>query len=157
MVPAVEYKSILVLCEGNHCRSPIAAGLLRRALGSGFRVESAGLAAMVGLPPHPEAIRLMAARGIDISGGLGCPLTPDLALAADLILVMDPGQKDWCEAVAPSARGRVFLLGHWRKPAPVAIADPLGGGPEAFLAAFETINQCVSDWVPQLFSKRRSA
>jgi len=156
MNPATNCPSILVLCEGNICRSPIAAGLLREGLGPAFPVASAGLSALVGRGPDPEAVRLMAARGLDISREISRQLTPAMALAADLILVMDPGQLDWCTGLVPAARGRVYLLGHWRRP-PAAIADPYLRGPEAFKAAFDAIHQCVSDWVPQLLTKRRSA
>jgi arsenate reductase len=57
---------ILVLCTGNSCRSHLAEGILREALGAGYRVASAGSkpAGYV----HPLAIRAMAEIGIDISG-----------------------------------------------------------------------------------------
>ncbi|RPJ35305.1 MAG: arsenate reductase ArsC [Verrucomicrobiaceae bacterium] len=57
---------ILILCTGNSCRSHLAEGILRRALGEGFRVESAGSnpAGYV----HPLGIKAMAEIGIDISG-----------------------------------------------------------------------------------------
>jgi arsenate reductase (thioredoxin) len=57
---------ILVLCTGNSCRSHLAEGLLRRALGPGYTVASAGSkpAGYV----HPLAIRVMAEVGIDLSG-----------------------------------------------------------------------------------------
>ena len=57
---------ILILCTGNSCRSHLAEGLLRRALGDGWEVASAGSkpAGYV----HPLAIRAMAESGIDISG-----------------------------------------------------------------------------------------
>lgn len=58
--------AILILCTGNSCRSHLAEGILRRSLGSDFRVESAGSkpAGYV----HPLAVRAMAEIGIDISG-----------------------------------------------------------------------------------------
>ncbi len=58
--------AILILCTGNSCRSHLAEGILRRALGDGFRVESAGSkpAGYV----HPLAVIAMAEIGIDISG-----------------------------------------------------------------------------------------
>ncbi|OAI56826.1 protein tyrosine phosphatase [Verrucomicrobiaceae bacterium SCGC AG-212-N21] len=56
---------ILILCTGNSCRSHLAEGILRKALGSDFRVASAGSkpAGYV----HPLAIKAMAEMGIDIS------------------------------------------------------------------------------------------
>ena len=56
---------ILVLCTGNSCRSHLAEGILRRALGDGYEVASAGSrpAGYV----HPLAIRAMAEIGIDIA------------------------------------------------------------------------------------------
>lgn len=57
--------AILILCTGNSCRSHLAEGILRTALGSGYRVESAGSnpAGYV----HPLAIRVMDEINIDIS------------------------------------------------------------------------------------------
>lgn len=56
---------ILVLCTGNSCRSHLAEGILRQALGPGYRVASAGSkpAGYV----HPLAIKAMAELGLDIS------------------------------------------------------------------------------------------
>ncbi len=57
---------ILVLCTGNSCRSHLAEGLLRAALGDGFEVASAGSnpAGYV----HPLATRAMEEVGVDLSG-----------------------------------------------------------------------------------------
>lgn len=56
---------ILVLCTGNSCRSHLAEGILRRALGDGYVVASAGSkpAGYV----HPMAVQVMSEIGIDIS------------------------------------------------------------------------------------------
>ena len=150
-------KSILVVCEGNHCRSPIAETLLGSALGPEFRVSSAGLTALTGLPADIEAVRLMADRGFDISRHRGRQLTPALALSADLILVMEHTQKEWCERVVPSTRGRIFLLSHWLATPPPEIADPFRQGPEAFRKAFDSITLSVTAWLPHLIHKQRSA
>lgn len=56
---------ILVLCTGNSCRSHLAEGILREALGGAYRVASAG-SDPVGYV-HPLAVRVMAEIGIDIS------------------------------------------------------------------------------------------
>lgn len=150
-------RAILILCEGNHCRTPIAEGLLRAALGPSIRVASAGLKALVGFPPDPEAERLMKAAGHDISAHRGRQFTPAMAQDADLILVMDALQKEWCTHLAPSARGRIFLLGHWLAAPPRDIPDPFLQGPQAFRQAFEDIQQSVSAWVPHILPEQRSA
>jgi len=56
---------ILVLCTGNSCRSHLAEGILRAALGDRYRVASAGSkpAGYV----HPLAIRALDEIGLDIS------------------------------------------------------------------------------------------
>lgn len=57
--------TILILCTGNSCRSHLAEGILRAALGDAYQVASAGSkpAGYV----HPLAIKAMAEIGIDIS------------------------------------------------------------------------------------------
>ncbi|NWJ42558.1 MAG: low molecular weight phosphotyrosine protein phosphatase [Geothrix sp.] len=149
-------KSILVLCEGNHCRSPIAEALLQAALGPEVRVASAGLNALEGQPPDPEAMNISLQNGLDIGGHRGRQWTSDMALGADLVLVMDEGQKALCEALVPSARGRVFLLAHWLATPPPGIPDPYLQGPEATRRAFELIHQSVAGWLPRLKTKQRS-
>src|SRR5580692_6152433 len=64
--PMPEIKpTLLVLCTGNSCRSHLAEGILRAALGGGYDVQSAGSkpAGYV----HPLAIQVMSEIGIDIS------------------------------------------------------------------------------------------
>jgi protein-tyrosine phosphatase len=143
-------KSILVLCEGNHCRSPIAEGLLKTWLAPGIQVESAGLGAQDGYAPHPEAIRLMADLGIDITRYRSRRMTPAMALAADLVLVMEEEQKTKCETLLPSLRGRVFLLGCWLPPGQQDIPDPIYQSREAFAQVFETILRSATAWRERL-------
>lgn len=154
-IPA--FRSVLVLCEGNHCRSPIAEALLRASLGDEVHVESAGLGALIGSPADPEAQRMMAAIGVDISRHRGRQVTVAMLLAADLILVMDKLQKDWCEEMAPSTRGRIFLLGHWLAPNQQEIRDPFRQGPEAMQHALDVINHSIVSWLPHMASNLRSA
>ncbi len=56
---------ILILCTGNSCRSHLAEGILRAALGAGFNVQSAGSSPAGHV--HPLAIQVMQEIGLDIS------------------------------------------------------------------------------------------
>lgn len=60
-----EKKRVLFLCVGNSCRSQMAEGLLRGIAPDAFEVHSAG-AEPAGL--NPNAVRVMAEIGIDVSG-----------------------------------------------------------------------------------------
>jgi arsenate reductase (thioredoxin) len=56
---------ILFLCTGNSCRSQMAEGWTRRLKGDQIEAYSAGIEAH-GL--NPDAVRVMAQAGVDISG-----------------------------------------------------------------------------------------
>jgi protein-tyrosine phosphatase len=148
MSPSIRH--ILVLCEGNHCRSPLAEALLREALGPRVEVSSAGLGALVGHPAHIETLRILQEANLDLTAHRGRQFTPAAALRANIILVMDKAQKEACERLAPSVRGRVFLLGHWLPPAEQEIPDPIQHGPEAHRATYEHIRRALQLWLPHL-------
>lgn len=127
---------VLVVCEGNVCRSPAAEVLLRSALGAGAGIEvaSAGLGARVGAPVDESVRRLLLGRGVP-ADGRARQLTPDLVRAADVVLTMTAAQRGAVVSRVPAAVRRVFVL---RELAALArLADPmdrpeaLGSGPEA--------------------------
>jgi protein-tyrosine-phosphatase/DNA-binding transcriptional ArsR family regulator len=57
-------RTVLFLCTGNSARSQMAEALLIRRSGNALRARSAGSHPK---PLHPNAVRVMAERGIDIS------------------------------------------------------------------------------------------
>ena len=70
------------------------------------RVASAGIAAMPGGSPSPEALDVMREFGIDLSAHSSQPVTDRLAKHADLILTMTEGHRfalvsHWPEVSAP--------------------------------------------------------
>jgi len=107
--------SILVVCSGNICRSPIAEGLLRRAiearLGSSTPVlSSAGTIAMEGTPATPEAVTAAAERGVDIAGHRARRLTDPMIASARLLVCMAAEHREEIEARVPEASDRTFTL-----------------------------------------------
>lgn len=139
-------KRILVVCEGNICRSPMAQGLLAHAL-PGSQVLSAGLGAMVGWPADEAALRLMHERGIDISAHRAQQITSPLCLNSDLVLVMDTDQKQRVESRYPQARGRVFRLGEYTRQ---DIPDPYRMGEAAFSQALAMIDSGLREWLHRI-------
>ncbi|HKB47786.1 MAG TPA: hypothetical protein VKC57_08820, partial [Ktedonobacterales bacterium] len=85
--------AVLVVCHGNICRSPFAAGLLSRTLGpAGMLVASAGFVGPGRVVPAEGSIAA-ARRGIDLSEHRSHLLTPVLAAEAQVIIVMDMRQQ----------------------------------------------------------------
>lgn len=139
-------KSILAVCEGNVCRSPMAQGLLTMAL-PGMRVQSAGLGALVGMPADITAVQLLRERGIDISAHRAIQINRALCLESDIVLVMDREQRARVESLYPQARGRVFCVGEYTKR---DIPDPYRKGERAFREALSLIHEGAQDWLRRI-------
>ncbi|MBT2334933.1 low molecular weight phosphotyrosine protein phosphatase [Variovorax paradoxus] len=139
-------KSVLVVCIGNICRSPMAHVLLAEALPQ-LTVSSAGTGALIGNPADSIAQQLMAARGLDLGSHRARQINEAMCVQADLILTMDEAQRRYIENKYPLARGRVFRLAESAK---LNIPDPYRKGQEAFEHALQLIDAGVKTWAERI-------
>jgi protein-tyrosine phosphatase len=139
-------ETILVLCTGNICRSPMAEALLRRMLPR-MRVSSAGIRALVGQAADPNAVALMREQGYDISAHQATQLDIQSIDAADLVLVMERTQLQMVQMTYPHSRGKVFCLAD---SAGLDVPDPYRRGPAAFRTAFSIIEAGAAQWTDRV-------
>ena len=145
------FENILLVCVGNICRSPVAEALLKSALQAkgknNYKINSAGLGALVGHKPDKMVIDLMLEKGIDISGYRAQQINQEIIYKADLILVMEVAHKELIEHEEPSAKGKVFRLGEWGD---FEIPDPYQQERKVFQDVVQLIEKGVADWVVKI-------
>lgn len=145
-------KTILFVCTGNICRSPMAEGLFRRMTKDrgGYEVLSAGVGAMDGLPPSQHAIRAMQDLGIDISRQRSRALTSSLVSQADYIFGMTQGHVDAITMLYPQTTEKTFVLREFDETLDTYekdISDPIG---ESFTVYVECRDQIEQGLVSML-------
>ncbi len=139
-------KTVLFVCTGNVCRSPMAEGLFRRMLGGrpDLKVSSAGISTYPGQSPSPHAVEVLAKMGIDISGIRSKPLTERLVQEATWIVAMTRSHLDSIFYQYPEAAEKTYLLREFEPgAASFDIADPIGLGIEAYEEARDTILEAL--------------
>lgn len=142
-------KTILFVCTGNICRSPMAEGLFRHAVaGRGaFRVLSAGIGAIDGQPPSLHAVEAMRELGIDISRQRSRMLTASLVREADFIFGMTHNHVDSVSLLYPAAAEKTFLLREFDDtldPYEKDISDPIGGSYHVYVNCRDQIEQGIA-------------
>src|SRR5438477_302935 len=142
-------KTILFVCTGNVCRSPMAEGIFRHAVkGRGnFRVRSAGVGAIEGQPPSAYAVRALKELGIDISQQRSRMLTADVVNQADYIFGMTHGHVDAINLLYPQAAEKTFLLREFDETLDIFekdISDPIGGSFEIYCNCRDQIEQGIA-------------
>lgn len=102
--------SILVVCTGNICRSPLAERLLQQRLGAEFEVVSAGTHGWEGAEMDRAAAAELRRLGGDPTGFRSSPLRAEHICAADLVLTATRAHRSAVLAEEPSALLRTFTL-----------------------------------------------
>jgi len=142
--------TVLLVCTGNVCRSPMAEFLLRRWLGpdSSWDVISAGVSTFDGLPPSEEAVTALQEKGMDASGHRSRFLNEALVDSADAIVVMTRNHRRMVLDRFPRARERVVLLNEFsplRKGEDVE--DPIGMSQDVYRACRDEMDAAMPDLV----------
>jgi protein-tyrosine phosphatase len=105
--------SILTVCSGNICRSPMAEQLLRAGLAAypGIRVTSAGTVGLVGYPMDAQAAALSTRLGAtDTDAHIARELSAPIVGEAQLVFAMAREHRRAVVEYEPRAARRTFTL-----------------------------------------------
>lgn len=149
--------TVMTVCTGNICRSPMAEVVLRAAFeraGSGDRVtvrSTAVTSEEVGSPIDPRAARTLAAAGYPVPARKAVRVLPGDVEATDLVLAMTRQHVRALRAVGFPAE-RIALLRAFEGGVPTAephlveapdTPDPWYGGAADFVDCLATIEVCA--------------
>ena len=137
-------ETILMVCEANMCRSPMAQRIMAHRM-PGKRVTSAGVSALCGRPADAAVIRLMREHGYDMTDHVTAALTVDLARSADLILTMTSSQRSRIERALPFTRGKVYRLGEHGA---FDVTDPYQMPRAVYEESLAQIEAGIDSWIP---------
>jgi protein-tyrosine phosphatase len=144
--------TVLHVCMGNICRSPMAERLLVLAVRDRLvrhgadpdrsdellHSHSAGTGGWhAGEEMNPPAARQVVSRGGEVAGFAARKLRSDLIDAADLVLTATADQQEYVVALRPDAAARTFVLGEFGRllaAAGSAGLPPVGATPDEVYA-----------------------
>lgn len=151
---------VIIVCSGNTCRSPMAEGILKKALAErgaeNVAIISAGTLGLVDSPATPSAVEVARSFAVDISQHRSQSFTPELAQRSDLILAL--AEEHYQTALEYRAENVFMLKTFPRRTKDLrgsSIRDPIGGDGQMYQRAFLEIDDALQQGVNEIM--RRAA
>ncbi len=150
--------TILFVCSGNSCRTPMAEGLMKIKIPQEFedRVEvvSAGTLGINGSPATYFGIQAAGDLGANISEHRSQGISRELLHTADIVFCMADGHQSILASQYPEFNENVFLLRAFDRPSDEQIyediEDPIGRGLPEYQECAQLINSELERILPRL-------
>ena len=157
---ANERTSLLFVCMGNICRSPLAEGVFKhharqRGVLASFEVDSAGTGGWhAGEPPDPRTIEIALRHGVTLDCKARQVRRDDFK-RFDLLLCMDEDNREHlAELGAPDEKLKLLL--EFDSKAPMReVPDPYYGGIDGFMTVYTLVNSACAALLDSLLARAR--
>lgn len=153
-------QSILFVCLGNICRSPLAQGIFEHqasqlGLNHLFDADSAGTSGWhAGEPPHGGSIRVAQKYGISIERQRSRPVHAKDAEIFDYILAMDTANRQALIEEFRFPGEKVHLMRNFSLQTPdkkgLSVPDPWGHGADSFEEVFAILDDAVRGFLQEI-------
>lgn len=135
-------RTVLFICSGNTCRSPMAAEYFKQVLlktkYDNIEVLSAGTNAQNGIPASENAKKIASEFNFDLSAHLSKSLSQELITKADLLIAMTKTQITTAMRISQKTSPEKFklLLSFLPNSMECEVSDPFGGDIEIYRKCF---------------------
>ena len=166
---------VLFVCHANVCRSPMAEAIFRHlaceaGVADAFEIDSAGVMALDGSPPHPHTVEVCAAHGIEASGAARQLMRADMFQPGHVLVADGDNLRRLTAMMGGSAFGpiegspsrvrrlrEVLPTPRFARAAARDVPDPVGGDLRAFGACFALVHACCEALLRELAPPNRAS
>ncbi|XP_056589415.1 low molecular weight phosphotyrosine protein phosphatase isoform X2 [Triplophysa dalaica] len=150
-------KSVIFVCLGNICRSPIAEAVFRKMVtdtgaADKWRIDSAATSTYeIGNPPDPRGQACMKRHDVSMRH-VARQITNDDFMTFDYILCMDESNMRDLNKKANSvkqSKAKIELLGNYDPEKQLIIQDPYYGSDKDFEVVYEQCVRCCKAFLEQ--------
>ena len=148
--------SIVFVCTGNICRSPLAEAQLRdyaekQGVAGRLAISSAGTHAWDGNRATHEAREAARLWNLDLTGHRAREIRRSIMIDADYVLAMTQQHYHWLRREFPEQKNAVYLTRLFPRqleaetPGETDVPDPIGESVEFYIAVLEMLRPALPD------------